>query len=245
MRSPGHRSERGAATRSVHRAAAMSPAPGSIPFWAPAEIEAALTETIAHLQAGRVLAYPTETVYGFGTSIDHSAVESLVALKKRPAAKPFLLLVNGSDMIARLGLTLTSAASQLAARHWPGPLTLVLPGGERRVPDRLRGPEGGIAVRWTSHPGLQRLLRAYGEAITSTSANLPGRPPAVTAAEIVQQFGGAVAQELVRVLDGGRLRASPPSTVVDCMSRRPRVIRPGALSAAALRETAPELVGDA
>ena len=100
-------------------------------------------------------------------------------------------------------------------------------------------------MRWTSHPGLQRLLHAYGEAITSTSANLPGLPPAMTATEIVTQFGGAVAQGLVRVLDGGRLISSPPSTVVDCMSRRPRVIRPGAISAATLRETVPELVGDA
>lgn len=223
----------------------MSAAPRAVPFWAPAEIEAALSGTIAHLQAGRVLAYPTETVYGFGTSIDHAAVESLVALKKRPSAKPFLLLVNGSAMLARLGLTLTPAASALAARHWPGPLTLVLPGGERRIPERLRGPEGGIAVRWTSHPGLQRLLEAYGDAITSTSANLPGLPPAVAATEILRQFSGAVAQDLVRVLDGGRLTPSAPSTVVDCMRRRPRVIRPGALSAATLRETAPELVGDA
>ena len=223
----------------------MSAAPRAVPFWAPAEIEAALSGTIAHLQAGRVLAYPTETVYGFGTSIDHAAVESLVALKKRPSAKPFLLLVNGSAMLARLGLTLTPAASALAARHWPGPLTLVLPGGERRIPERLRGPEGGIAVRWTSHLGLQRLLEAYGDAITSTSANLPGLPPAVAATEILRQFSGAVAQDLVRVLDGGRLTPSAPSTVVDCMRRRPRVIRPGALSAATLRETAPELVGDA
>ena len=223
----------------------MSAAPRAVPFWAPAEIEAALSGTIAHLQAGRVLAYPTETVYGFGTSIDHAAVESLVALKKRPSAKPFLLLVNGSAMLARLGLTLTPAASALAARHWPGPLTMVLPGGERRIPERLRGPEGGIAVRWTSHPGLQRLLEAYGDAITSTSANLPGLPPAVAATEILRQFSGAVAQDLVRVLDGGRLASSAPSTVVDCMRRRPRVIRPGALSAATLRETAPELVGDA
>lgn len=216
-----------------------------IPFWAPAEIEAALDGTIAHLQAGRVLGYPTETVYGFGTSIDQAAVEALVSLKRRPPSKPFLVLVNGSEMLTRIGLRLTAAASRLAARHWPGPLTLVLPGGEQRVPSRLRGPEGGIAVRWTSHAGLQRLLQAYGEAITSTSANLPGMPPAMTATEIVAQFGGPIAQGLVRVLDGGRLTASPPSTVVDCMARRPRVIRPGAISAATLRESVPELVGDA
>lgn len=223
----------------------MRPEPQAIPFWAPAEIDAAIAGTIAHLQAGRVLGYPTETVYGFGTSIDHAAVESLVKLKRRPPSKPFLLLVNGSEMLTRIGLRLTPAASRLAARHWPGPLTLVLPGGERRVPPRLRGPEGGIAVRWTSHEGIQRLLLAYGEAITSTSANLPGKPPAMTSTELVKHFGRAVAQGTLRVLDGGRLTPSAPSTVVDCMGNRPRVIRPGAITAAALRETVPELVGDA
>ena len=223
----------------------MSTEPRAVPFWAPAEIEASLGGTIDHLRAGQILAYPTETVYGFGTSAETAAVESLVTLKRRPPAKPFLLLIAGSDMLARLGLTLTPAASRLAARHWPGPLTLVLPGGAHRVPARLRGPEGGVAVRWTPHAGLSRMIRAFGDAITSTSANLPGLPPAVTATEIVQQWGSAVARGTLRVLDGGRLDPSLPSTVVDCMGRRPRVIRPGAISAATLRETVPELVGDA
>src|SRR5207249_1019450 len=86
-----------------------------------------------------------------------------------------------------------------AARHWPGPLTLVLPGGERRVPDRLRGPEGGIAVRWTSHGGIARLIRAHGDAITSTSANRPGVPPATSAGEILSQWGDAIARGLQEV----------------------------------------------
>ncbi|MEW5917114.1 MAG: L-threonylcarbamoyladenylate synthase [Gemmatimonadota bacterium] len=217
----------------------------AVPFWSAAEIEASLNGTIAHLQGGGVLAYPTETVYGFGTAVDHDAVERLVQLKTRPAAKPFLLLIAGSEMLARLNLHLTSQASQLAARYWPGPLTLVLAGGERRVPERLRGPEGGVAVRWTSHPALQRLLQAYGDPITSTSANRPGLPPAMTAAEIVQQWSDATSRGLMRVLDGGRLEPSSPSTVVDCTGRRPRVIRPGAISAGTLRESVPELVGDA
>ena len=114
--------------------------PAAIPFWSPEEIEAALGATIAHLQSGGVLAYPTETVYGFGGAADYDSVERLVKLKRRPSAKPFLLLVSGSDMLTRLGLHLTRSAARIAARHWPGPVTLVLPGGERRVPDRLRGP---------------------------------------------------------------------------------------------------------
>ncbi len=223
----------------------MSTTPLAVPFWSPEEIESSIGATIAHLAAGRVLAYPTETVYGFGGSADADAVESLVAMKGRPPGKPFLMLIAGSEMIARLDLRFTSEAAALAARHWPGPLTLVLRGGERRVPPRLRGPEGGIAVRWTSHPGLARLIAALGEPLTSTSANRPGVQPAVTAGEVVDQWGDQIRRGVLRVLDGGRLSPSSPSTVVDCTGRRPRVIRPGAIAAAVLRESVPDLIGDA
>ncbi len=215
-----------------------------IPFWSAEEVGAAIPATIAHLQEGGILAYPTETVYGFGTMIDRDAVDKLVQLKRRPPAKPFLLLISDTPMLARIGLHLTRSASMLAARHWPGPLTLVLPGGERRIPERLRGPEGGIAVRWTSHAGLQRLISALGDPITSTSANLPGQPAAVTSSEIVQQWGSEIARGTIRLLDAGRLPPSHASTVVDCTGRVPRVIRPGALPAATLRESVPDLVGD-
>lgn len=219
--------------------------PRAIPFWSPAEIEAAVSDTIVHLENRGVLGYPTETVYGFGGAVDHDAVDSLVKLKGRPPGKPFLILISSSDMVTRLDLHFTGDAARLAARHWPGPLTLVLPGGERRVPDRLRGPEGGVAVRWTSHEGMARLIQRYGRPITSTSANRPGSPAATAASEIVADWGDAMARGTLRVLDGGRLSSSPPSTVVDCTGTRPRVIRPGAIAAATLRESVPDLIGDA
>jgi L-threonylcarbamoyladenylate synthase len=217
----------------------------AIPFWSPAEVDAALRPAIEHLHARRVLAYPTETVYGFGGAVDEHSVEALVRLKSRPPGKPFLLLIASSLMVSRLDLRLSAFAAHLAARHWPGPLTLVLPGGERRIPERLRGPEGGVAVRWTSHAPLARLILAYGEPITSTSANRPGVAPAMSAAEVLEQWSHAVARGTLQVLDGGRLTPSPPSTVVDCTGRRPRVIRPGAIPAATLRESVPDLLGDA
>ena len=192
-----------------------------------------------------MLAYPTETVYGFGGAVDERSVQQLVALKGRPKGKPFLLLIAASEMIERLGVHLTGYAAMFAARFWPGPLTLVLPGGEKRVPDTLRGPEGGIAVRWTPHASLARLILAHGQPITSTSANRPGVPPATAADQIVTQWTDAIARGTLRVLDGGTLRESPPSTVVDCTGRLPRVIRPGAISATELREIVPDLVGDA
>jgi L-threonylcarbamoyladenylate synthase len=222
----------------------MNPDVRAIPFWSPAEIEASFTATITHLQSHRVLAYPTETVYGFGGGVDHESVDALVALKHRPAGKPFLLLIAGSDMLSRLDLHFTTSASTLAAHFWPGPLTLVLPGGERRVPDPLRGPEGGIAVRWTPHPGLLRLIRKYGDPITSTSANLPGALPATSANALVHEWRRDIASGLIRVLDGGTLPPSPPSTVVDCMGPHPRVIRPGAIPVATLRQAVPALIGN-
>jgi tRNA threonylcarbamoyl adenosine modification protein (Sua5/YciO/YrdC/YwlC family) len=144
----------------------MKSQPMVVPFWSSEEVEAAINGTLAHLAAGKVLAYPTETVYGFGGAIDERSVQQLVNLKGRPQGKPFLLLVAASEMITRLGLHLTGYASTFAARFWPGPLTLVLPGGEKRVPDRVRGPEGGVAVRWTPHRSLARLILAHGHPIT-------------------------------------------------------------------------------
>jgi L-threonylcarbamoyladenylate synthase len=217
----------------------------SIPFWSAQEVENAIRPALEQLALRRVLAYPTETVYGFGGSIDRESVATLMRLKHRPPGKPFLLLIDGSDMLAHLDLHISANAATLAARHWPGPLTLVLPGGEGRVPGELRGPEGGIAVRWTSHAGIRRLIRAHGAPITSTSANKPGSPPAMSAREILAQWTNAVARGDLRVLDGGQLTPSPSSTVVDCMGRHPRVIRPGAIPARVLRESVSGLIGDA
>lgn len=217
----------------------------SVPFWSAQEVESAIHLALAQIEMRCVLAYPTETVYGFGGGIDRDSVDALVELKHRPPGKPFLLLIAGPDMIDRLDLRLPSYAANLVARHWPGPLTLVLSGGKHRVPARLRGPEGGVAVRWTSHPGITRLIRAHGDAITSTSANRPGVPPATSAGEILSQWGDAVARGQLRVLDGGRLEPSEPSTVLDCTARSPRVIRPGAISARTLRDSVPNLIGDA
>ena len=216
-----------------------------IPFWSEDEVSAGIRLALEQIELRRVLAYPTETVYGFGGGIDRDSVDALIALKGRPKGKPFLLLIAGSDMLAKLDLRLPSFATNLAARFWPGPLTLVLPGGQKRVPESLRGPEGGIGVRWTPHVGLQRLIRAHGDAITSTSANRPGVPPAMSVREIREQWGAAIARGALRVLDGGTLPHSSPSTVLDCTGRAPRVVRPGAISAAALREIAPRLIGDA
>ncbi|MGH7537234.1 MAG: L-threonylcarbamoyladenylate synthase [Gemmatimonadales bacterium] len=207
----------------------------AVPFGTDADVTAALERVLTHLRAGKLLAYPTETVYGLGSRPREHEVRALATLKGRASEKPFLLLVGSREMAEAQGLAFNESARALARAFWPGPLTLVLPGGSGRLPGLLRGPEGGIAVRWTSHPHVARLVAALGEPLTSTSANRPGTPPAPGAAAILRDFAHAVEEGRLLVLDGGVLGNRPPSTVVDCTGSAARVIRAGALSVAQLR----------
>jgi L-threonylcarbamoyladenylate synthase len=206
-----------------------------IPFRTEREAAEAVPQAVTHLRAGGLVAYPTETVYGLGSLARPADVEALARLKGRRPDKPFLLLVSSRAMVEAQGLAFNASADALARAFWPGPLTLVLPGGGGRMPDVLRGPEGGIAVRWTSHPGTVRLVAALNEPLTSTSANLPGRAPAPGADAIVRDFPDAARAGRLLVLDGGVLGNQPPSTVVDCTRSAARLIRPGALPVAELR----------
>lgn len=216
-----------------------------IPFRTPDEVAHAVPEAVLHLVRLGLIAYPTETVYGLGSTTAPEAVARLSALKGREPGKPFLLLVSDPAMLAGVGLRLTDAAARLASAFWPGALTIVLPGGEGLLPDVLRGPEGGIAVRWTSHRGIAQLVAALGSPITSTSANRPREPAAMDGAEAAAAFGDAVRARRLLVLDAGRLEPSPPSTLVDCTGRVPRVIRVGALAPEHLRAIVPGLEGPA
>lgn len=207
----------------------------AVPFVTLADARAAVPRVKAHLRAGGLLAYPTETVYGLGSRPVDPDLRTLAALKGRAAGKPFLLLVASREMAEAQGLAMNESARALARAFWPGPLTLVLPGGSGRLPDLLRGPEGGIAVRWTSHAGVALLVGELGEPLTSTSANLPGAPPAPGADAILRDFAPAVADGRLLVLDGGVLGNQPPSTVVDCTGPLARVVRSGAIPVARLR----------
>jgi L-threonylcarbamoyladenylate synthase len=188
-----------------------------------------------HLERHGLLGYPTETVYGLGSAADPLSVTKLAALKGRRAGKPFLLLVSSRAMADRAGLVFTPAADALSQAFWPGPLTLVLRGGEGILPDALRGPEGGFAVRYTSHRAVARLIAVLDQPLTSTSANQPGHPPAPGAEQIVALFRSAYDSGDLMVLDGGTRGNVPPSTIVDCTSRVPTLIREGALPREELR----------
>jgi len=207
----------------------------ALPFRNSDEIAAAVPRAAEHLEAGGLLAYPTETVYGLGSRPLEADVASLAQLKGRKQDKPFLVLVGSLGMAEAYGLGFSAAARALADRFWPGPLTLVLPGGEGKLSDVLRGPEGGIAVRWTSHGGIANLLRAMNAPITSTSANRPGCPAAPEVGAIYEAFAAAVDDGTLLLLDGGTLGRVPPSTVVDCTQPVARLLREGALPLSELR----------
>ena len=213
----------------------------TLPFRSDAEIEAAIPVVGEHLARDGLLAYPTETVYGLGSGPSVPALDALARLKGRAPDKPFLLLVSSQAMVEEWGLVLTTAARALAAAFWPGPLTLVLLGGEGKLPDQLRGREGGIAVRYTSHAGIARLVAATGKPLTSTSANRPGDPPAPGADRIREVFAKEMERGELLVLDGGVLGNVPPSTLVDCTSPVPRLVREGAIPRAELRRAAGRL----
>jgi L-threonylcarbamoyladenylate synthase len=203
--------------------------------------EEAVREAVEHVRADRLIAYPTETVYGFGGRCSGSAVAALAELKRREPARPFLLLISGTHSVP--GLRWTPASRELAAAFWPGALTLVLADPEGRFPAGLRGA-GGVAVRHTAHPIAAALVEALGEPLTSTSANAPGSPPAADAGGVVEalrELGGEGAG--VRVVDGGSLRPSAPSTIVDCSGPTPHLIREGAIPLSRLRCVLPDLTG--
>ena len=207
----------------------------AVPFHSAEDALRAADAVAAHLERGGLLAYPTETVYGLGSRPALEDVAALAALKGRRDGKPFLLLVASRGMAVAYGLQFTRAADALAAACWPGPLTLVLSGGEGRLPASLRGRAGGIAVRWTSHAHVATLIERLGYPLTSTSANRAGGATAPGASAIASTFGAAIADGRLLVLDGGTLGNAAPSTVVDCTGRVPRLIRAGAIPLAELR----------
>jgi L-threonylcarbamoyladenylate synthase len=206
-----------------------------LPFRTESDVDRAIPVVRDHLGRGGLLAYPTETVYGLGSTIAPASLRALATLKGRPERKPFLLLVADQEMATRSGLTFNASAAALAAAFWPGPLTLVLPGGEGVLPDALRGAEDGIAVRHSGHALVTRLVRGLGYPLTSTSANRPGQFPAPGPDRIAEVFREAVEAGQLLILDGGVLGNVPPSTVVDCTRPAPRLVREGALPRAELR----------
>jgi len=193
------------------------------------------------VRGGGLLAYPTETVYGFGGACTAESVSRIRALKRREEDKPILVVVRGLDEVA--ALRWTEEARELARIFWPGALTLVLDDPAGIFPPGVRNPVGGVAVRISPHPLVGVLLEGLGAPLTSTSANVPGQPPARSGAEAAKAAEALGAGQEMLVLDAGTLPTSGPSTIVDCTGARPVVVREGSVPLQRLRCALPDIHG--
>ena len=184
------------------------------------------------LRGGGIVAMPTDTVYGVGVALDApDGLARLFAAKDRPLDRAIVLLVADVEQAASVGV-ISPTARVLAARFWPGGLTLVLAqAAGAQLPAALTGGAGTIGVRVPDHDCPRALARALGP-LPVTSANLSGRPEARDASDVLDQLGNRI--DLV--LDGGAARGGVPSTVVDCSGPVPKVLREGAVSASRLAE---------
>lgn len=172
----------------------------------------------------RIVAFPTDTVYGLGsTGLVRAASRRIYQIKGRPSSKPLPILIDSPES-ARRWVEWTPAADALARRFWPGALTLVLkPTEEGRL---LTSAEfRTVAVRVPAHDELRALIKASGVPWASTSANLSDEPSLTDGAEVVRRFSGLV--DLI--VDGGPVSGGVASTVVDTTTLPIRVLREGAL----------------
>ena len=220
--------------------------------------DVSVTDAVAWVAQGGVLAYPTETVWGLGADArSDAAVEQLRAFKGRDDDAPISILVTGVGALAALGFCVGAAAQRLADDFWPGPLTLVLPCESVFAPGVARG-DGAIGVRCSPHVVAAELAQRCAHAgtgpLTATSCNRTGAPPARTRADAravcsgdprTRVIGGgsdASAASLAQRAAGERRPSGViASTVIDVTGDTPRVLRWGALAEPALRPVLAEL----
>lgn len=189
---------------------------------------ACLEEAAALLRAGKLVAFPTETVYGLGAdATNREAVASIYTTKGRPSHNPLIVHVNSLKMAKKFG-EFTNIAEEFALKYWPGPLTLVVKAisangvychGEKEV--------ATIAIRFPGHVIAQKLITLLGRPIVAPSANRSGKISATTAAHVAEEFA-AQPGNLSLIIDGGATEMGIESTVIDCTGVQPVVLREGA-----------------
>ena len=190
----------------------------------------AITRALAVFNAGGLVAFPTDTVYGLAARVDNpGGIDRLYEAKSRSGSKAIAVLLGEVDQLTLLTPGLTPAAERLAARFWPGALTLVIP-KHPNLPANL-SPMPTVGVRMPNHAFARALMRATGPLATS-SANLSGDANTVTARQVMEQLAG----RLELVLDGGTAPGGVPSTVVDCTQDQPKILRQGAISEKDIRK---------
>jgi len=173
------------------------------------------------LQAGGLVVFPTDTVYGVGAlAFDGKAVESIYKAKDRPVEKAIPVLLGDVEDINKVASEVPLMAKKLAERFWPGPLTIIVP-KHIGLPDSV-STTNTVGVRVPDHIVARSVLRAAGP-MAVTSANISGQASPSTAEEVLAQLNGRIAL----ILDGGKTPGGVPSTLVDCTGSKPIVRREG------------------
>jgi len=182
------------------------------------------------LRAGGLVAFPTETVYGLGVDASNpAAVARLYRAKGRPEDHPVIIHFSSAENAFEWAREVPGAARRLAARFWPGPLTLILKRSSR-AGDFVTGGQDSVGLRVPSHPVAQELLREFGGGVAAPSANLFGSVSATTAAHVREDL------KVDLVLEGGASEVGIESTILDLSSASPVLLRPGGISKEQLEE---------
>ena len=195
----------------------------------------AITEAAAALQAGHLVAFPTETVYGLGADgLNPTALAQIYAVKGRPSDNPLILHLASRDQLSVVVAAVPEIAAVLMQAFWPGPLTLVLP-KHMRVPDQATGGLATVAVRMPAHAVALALIDAVGVPLAAPSANRSGRPSPTDAEHVHDDLNGLIPM----ILDGGPTAIGVESTVLDVTCAPPILLRPGGIP----QETIEAIIG--
>lgn len=195
--------------------------------------EAKIRRAAVMLARGGVIAHATETCYGFACdAFSRRALKRLYRLKWMKQDKPVSILVADFKQAQRYGV-FSKMARLLAQRCWPGPLTLIVK-RKKTLPGFLNPGTKTIGIRVPDHALALSLARHFGRPLTTTSANISGRPPCYSISGIKRQFRSA-AHKPDFILDAGRIKKRPPSTIIDLSGKKPQLVRQGELKISSLR----------
>ncbi len=198
----------------------------------PAGEPGALQRAVDSLRAGGLVAFPTDTVYGLGALVSNEAsIARIYVAKERPPEKAIPILLSSVEQAQLLLGTWPASMEALARYFWPGPLTLVVPCGDR-VPDFITSGSGTVALRVPNHPVTLQMLTLLGQPLAVTSANRSGSASPLTAQEVLDQLAGRIDV----VVDGGQCPGGVPSTVLSLATEPPQLLRAGPIDASALAD---------
>lgn len=185
----------------------------------------AIAETAVYLSHGKLVVFPTDTVYGLGVNaFNKDAILQLYAVKQRPLTKGIPILLADLSDSEKVAAAIPPAAQVAIEAFWPGPLTIIVP-KHSRLPACI-SPNAGIALRMPNHDAARALIRAAGGALATSSANRSGQPPTCTGTDALAALQGSVAA----VLDDGPSPGNMPSTIITFLTPEPTILRDGPLT---------------